>query len=248
MIISPETQKERTVTTTVRKASTLLSDNHQGPALHYGELENVRARLSNTIDLSKLKNLNYNQHHDYYVGRDGSRLHFDQTSSKKIKTVDSDYFPVELGPRVIHTDSPGEHRVTTIQKTVLSPKQVHDVEHSIINQKIKLDPNHVHPTLLKHIDGPQKSARYEVEEDGISFANPNHHHHSAPGGVYKLSPEQYNDFKFLVRSNEPGDVVLFKPVSNHSHSSTSFNRQPSWILLNLALFIILIVNNIVKKY
>ena len=242
VIISPETQKEKTITTTLKKSSTLLSthDYHHTPALSHGELENVRARLTNTIDLTKLKNLNYNQHHDY-VDRN-ARLHFDEHASKNVKTIDSDYFPVELGPpKVIHTDSPHGHQVTTIKKTILSPKQTND--ENILNQKVKLIDHH-HPAPINHHH--EKSGRYEVEEDGIVFNNNEHHHHPASGGVFSLTPDQYSNFKFLAR--DPGDVELFKPVSNHSHSSTSFNLQPSWILLNLTLFIILIVNNIVQKH
>lgn len=237
VIISPETEKEKTVTTTLKKSSTLLSHNHNGPALNHGELEHVRSRISNTIDLTKLKNLNYDQHQDY-VERDGSRLHFDQTSSKRIKTVNSDYFPIELGPsRVIHTDIPNEHKVTTIRKTVLSPKQNND--ETILNQKIRLVDHH--PPAVHNPHHPHdKSARYEVEEDGIVFNGDSHHHHPNEGQVKPISPEQYNARE---------DVVLFKPVSNHSFSSTAFNnRQLSWILFNLTISLILIVNIFVKKF
>lgn len=131
--------------------------------------------------------------------------------------------------------------MTTIKKTILSPK--HNNDEINLSQKIKL-PDHNHPQIVH--DSHHKPARYEVEEDGIVF-NGNHHHHPAPGGVYSLSPEQYNNFKeFGFLAKDPNDVVLFKPVSNNSNSSTSLN-QPSWILLKMTLFIILIFN-IIKKY
>lgn len=254
-IVAPETQKERTVTTTLKKSSTLLSHNPHGEALSHDELERTRLRLSNTVDLTKLKNLNYNQHADY-LNRNG-RLHFDEHGSRNVKTVETDYFPVELGPKVVH-HSDGPHQVTTIKKTILSPKQSGDV----ISQKIKLvdhpvDGHHpavhhpvvdAHHPILKH-DPHHKSARYEVEEDGVVFNNEHHHHHPGPGGVFSLSPEQYNDFnKFKFVAREPSDVVLFKPVANHSISSTAFDSQPSWLMLNVGLLIILIVNNLAKKY
>lgn len=258
-IVAPETQKERTVTTTLKKSSTLLSHNPHGTPLTHGELENVRSRLSNTVDLTKLKNRHYDQHHDY-LNHNG-RLHFDEHGSRNVKTVETDYFPVELGPsRIVqHSDGPhGEHKVTTIKKTILSPKATSDEIN--LSQRIKLvdphhpivDPHHpvvdAHHPIIKH-DPHHKSARYEVEEDGVAFNNEHHHHHPAAGGVFSLSPDQYNDFnKFKFVAREPSDVVLFKPVANQSHSSTAFDRQPSWLLLHSVLFIILIVNNLAKKY